>query len=102
MRRLTATANTVIANQLGATNVVATATDASGNQHTCNFSIVVQDTTPPVLTCPASPVVVEATSAEGALVAGWPIIAADAVIPRGACESFLWDVRQRRHHNSDG
>ena len=37
---------------LGVTTVTCTATDTSGNQAATTFTITVQDTTPPVLTCP--------------------------------------------------
>ncbi|XP_070549852.1 hyalin-like [Ptychodera flava] len=37
----------------GVTTVTCSATDASGNTGTCSFTVTVQDTTPPVVTCPA-------------------------------------------------
>ncbi|XP_070549873.1 hyalin-like [Ptychodera flava] len=37
----------------GTTDVTCSATDQSGNQGTCTFSVTVQDTTDPVVTCPA-------------------------------------------------
>jgi cyclophilin family peptidyl-prolyl cis-trans isomerase len=37
---------------LGATSVKITATDAAGNSSTANFTVIVQDTTPPTLTLP--------------------------------------------------
>ncbi|MHC5004283.1 MAG: HYR domain-containing protein, partial [Planctomycetota bacterium] len=37
---------------LGTTLVTCTATDASGNTSSCTFSITVEDTTPPDITCP--------------------------------------------------
>ncbi len=37
---------------VGTTAVHYTFTDASNNQRTCDFNVVVQDNTPPVLTCP--------------------------------------------------
>ena len=37
---------------LGATQVTATATDASGNTAMCTFTVTVRDTTAPQLTCP--------------------------------------------------
>ncbi|HEX5734650.1 MAG TPA: HYR domain-containing protein [Blastocatellia bacterium] len=39
---------------LGTTTVTCTATDASGNQASCSFTVTVIDTTPPVITCPAN------------------------------------------------
>lgn len=39
---------------LGTTTVTCTATDASGNQGNCSFTVTVVDTTPPVITCPAN------------------------------------------------
>ena len=39
---------------LGTTTVTCTATDASGNQGSCSFTVTVVDTTPPVITCPAN------------------------------------------------
>lgn len=35
----------------GTTPVTCTATDASGNQSSCMFNVIVEDTTPPILTC---------------------------------------------------
>lgn len=52
---------------LGTTTVTCTATDSAGNTSTGEFPVTVQDTTPPVLTLPVSPVV-DATSAAGAVV----------------------------------
>lgn len=37
---------------LGTTSVMAVATDAAGNADTCTFTITVNDSTPPVITCP--------------------------------------------------
>ncbi|MCZ6793866.1 MAG: HYR domain-containing protein, partial [Planctomycetota bacterium] len=42
----------------GLTSVLCTATDASGNQAQCTFSVLVRDTTPPRLTCPQGPITV--------------------------------------------
>jgi hypothetical protein len=39
---------------LGASAVVCVATDDSGNTNQCSFTVTVQDTTPPAITCPAS------------------------------------------------
>ena len=38
---------------VGTTNIVLTATDLASNTATCNFDVVVSDTTPPTITCPA-------------------------------------------------
>ncbi|KFA93780.1 hypothetical protein Q664_07030 [Archangium violaceum Cb vi76] len=51
---------------VGETPVTCGATDASGNTASCGFSVTVTgDTTPPVLSCPTAPVVVNACSAGG-------------------------------------
>src|SRR6185295_16013265 len=50
---------------LGATTVACTATDAHGNSGSAAFSVVVADTTAPVVTAP-SPITVAATQTEGA------------------------------------
>ncbi|RKH89156.1 HYR domain-containing protein [Corallococcus sp. AB045] len=63
---------------LGTTPVLVTATDEAGNTESCSFNVVVRDTTAPVLSCPQD-VEVEATSAQGALVAYAPASASDAV-----------------------
>lgn len=46
---------------VGTTLVNITATDISNNQTTCSFEVTVQDTTPPVIICPADTVVVPTT-----------------------------------------
>ena len=51
---------------IGTNIVTLTARDAAGNQSTCSFDVIVRDTTPPILTCPTN-VVLEATSATGAI-----------------------------------
>ncbi|MFE8597547.1 FG-GAP-like repeat-containing protein [Archangium violaceum] len=51
---------------VGETAVTCGATDASGNTASCGFNVTVTgDTTPPVLSCPTAPVVVDACSAGG-------------------------------------
>jgi hypothetical protein len=50
---------------VGSTPIECTAVDSNGNVGTGSFTVVVSDTTPPVLTVPES-ISVEATSAEGA------------------------------------
>jgi hypothetical protein len=62
---------------LGATPVQCTATDAAGNTGTSSFTVTVSDTTPPVVTVPAS-VTIEAIGAAGAAY-GYAASAADAV-----------------------
>jgi phage tail-like protein len=52
---------------LGPTTVTCTATDATGNSASADFSVTVEDTTAPSLTLPAD-IVAEATSAAGAVV----------------------------------
>ncbi len=51
----------------GTTEVTASATDSHGNTATCTFSVTVQDTTPPDVTCPTV-IPVEATGPDGATV----------------------------------
>lgn len=51
---------------IGSTTVNLTATDAAGNFATASFTVTVRDTVKPVLTLPASPIVVEATGPSGA------------------------------------
>jgi MYXO-CTERM domain-containing protein len=65
---------------LGTTQVTVTARDGSGNQSTCSFSITVQDTVAPTVTCPAD-FTAEATSASGAPVTYSPATASDTVTP---------------------
>ncbi len=52
---------------LGTTMVTCTATDASGNSSQCTFDVIVEDTTPPDVTCPAD-TTAECTSPAGATV----------------------------------
>ena len=68
---------------LGVTTVTASATDAANNTGTATFTVTVRDTTKPVVIPPAN-IVVEATSAAGALVPGSSFgtaSATDAVTP---------------------
>src|SRR6185503_4802731 len=39
---------------VGTTTVMATATDAAGNTATCSFTVTVNDTQPPTISCPAN------------------------------------------------
>jgi MYXO-CTERM domain-containing protein len=63
---------------LGDTEVEATASDAAGNRATCTFTVSVLDTTAPLIVPPAT-VLVEATSADGALVDYPTVTATDLV-----------------------
>ncbi len=63
---------------LGTTQVTATATNAGGLQATCTFNVIVQDTTPPMLSCPMA-LNVQATSSDGAVVSFDSVSATDAV-----------------------
>jgi len=65
---------------LGTTQVTASVTDATGATARCTFSVVVQDTTPPVLQCTGHQDI-EATSPLGAPVDLSPAVATDAVSP---------------------
>ncbi len=64
---------------LGVTTVTCTATDDAGNSASDDFTVTVQDTTPPSLSVPADQVV-EATSAAGAITT-FNVTATDAVDP---------------------
>lgn len=66
---------------LGSTPVTATARDEAGNTSTCTFTVLVQDTTAPVVTCPAD-LTVDAPDRTGGLVVRFPPPeATDAVSP---------------------
>jgi hypothetical protein len=52
---------------LGASEVLCTTTDETGNEASCTLDVIVQDTTQPALTAPAALPSVECTSAQGAL-----------------------------------
>lgn len=62
---------------LGSTTVTASAADEAGNVGTCSFEVVVRDTTPPVVACPAD-VTAETAAPEGAQVS-FAVDAVDAV-----------------------
>jgi hypothetical protein len=64
---------------LGSTNVVCSAADAHGNSSSKQFSVSVQDTTPPVMTGIPANLTVEATGASGAVVS-WPSPTATDVV----------------------
>jgi ELWxxDGT repeat protein len=66
---------------VGESAVTVTARDAAGNASACSFSIVVRDTTAPVLTCPAD-VVVVAQGPSGAAVEYPAATAEDTVTAR--------------------
>ena len=51
----------------GTTTVTCTATDTSNNSSSCSFTVTVNDTQPPAITCPAN-IVVEPTCPSGAVV----------------------------------
>ncbi|HZH13106.1 MAG TPA: HYR domain-containing protein, partial [Archangium sp.] len=62
---------------VGETAVSCSATDGSGNTASCGFNVTVTgDTTPPVLNCPSSPVVVNACG-EGGSTANFSVSATD-------------------------
>src|SRR5215204_2781634 len=63
--------------KLGTTTVNCHATDSSGNTGYGNFTVTVQDTTPPIITVPED-IVVEATGPEGAVV-NFTVSATDVV-----------------------
>lgn len=62
---------------LGTTGVTCTATDAAGNQARCSFPVVVEDTQPPSIACPA-PATAECTGNGGAMVTLGPAMATDS------------------------
>lgn len=53
---------------VGTTTVTGTATDATGNDATCTFTITVQDTQAPVITCPDDVAVLNDAGLAGAIV----------------------------------
>ena len=65
---------------LGTTTVTYTATDSSGDSVSCQTTITVVDTTPPVITCPA-PITAEATGNESAFVVPGSATAFDTAGP---------------------
>nr|WP_255424848.1 HYR domain-containing protein [Corallococcus sp. CA053C] len=66
---------------LGRSTVTVTATDARGNIASCGFQVdVIQDLEPPLLTC-QSELSLQASSCEGAVLAGLSVSATDALSP---------------------
>jgi uncharacterized protein (TIGR03382 family) len=68
---------------LGTHSIRVTSTDGAGNQRTCTFSVLVNDTTPPQLTCPGDQRVTT-TSDSGARVDYPSLQARDSVTPSPA------------------
>ncbi len=64
---------------LGVTVVTVTATDNSGNTNACTFTVTVQDTTAPVITCPTN-ITTACTSTNGAVV-NYTVTSVDQVDP---------------------
>jgi hypothetical protein len=64
---------------LGTTTVYVEAEDGAGNSTVVSFTVLVRDTTPPVITSISPDVVINATSAAGAVVTYAPATATDAV-----------------------
>src|SRR6185295_15871146 len=59
--------------QKGTTTVTCTATDTSGNTAGCQFTVTVNDTQPPAITCPAN-IVKEPTCPSGAKASFAPVV----------------------------
>jgi uncharacterized protein DUF4394/HYR domain-containing protein len=57
---------------VGTTTVTCTATDASGNSASCTFTVRVNDTQPPTITCPANAVAVTPTAGGTGVVVCFP------------------------------
>jgi hypothetical protein len=69
---------------LGLTAVVCVATDDSGNTNTCSFTVRVQDTTPPQITCPTDIIAAEFPHDGGSAVVTFP-----APVTSDTCDSSL-------------
>jgi hypothetical protein len=54
--------------ELGSHTITCTATDAFGNEATCEFTVTVVDSTPPALVCPSDMMMVECEGPDGAVV----------------------------------
>lgn len=57
---------------IGATRIIYTATDRSGNSRSCVFTVNIIDDEPPILTCPKD-IHVKKTSAAGPVKVHWPL-----------------------------
>src|SRR3989454_2270990 len=77
---VTITSPSAVVFPLGTTTVTYTATDSSGDSVSCQTTITVVDTTPPVITCPA-PITAEATGNESAFVVPGSATAFDTAGP---------------------
>jgi hypothetical protein len=80
------TVSSVVANpasgstfSIGVTTVTVTATDGAGNTNACTFTVTVQDTTAPGISCPANQVI--ACTATNGAIATYSAGATDAVDP---------------------
>jgi hypothetical protein len=56
----------------GRTAVVCTAVDASGNPASCEFDVIVVDTTAPTISCPAGPITAACTEGKGGAAVHYP------------------------------
>jgi len=77
---LTAANNAPAIYSMGVTQIIWTATDAAGNTATATQTVVIQDTTPPVMTAPAA-VTVDSTTGQPIAVAIGQATATDAFTP---------------------
>ena len=62
---------------VGTTPVTYIFKDAAGNTSTCNFNVVVQDNTPPVISCPNNIVVIESPAGSGSASVSFTVTATD-------------------------
>jgi len=56
----------------GTTTVTCTATDASGNQSTCQFTVTINNTDPPKITCPPSQIAITANPRDTSVTVTYP------------------------------